>query len=230
MYPSTELQLQPDLIVQMEIKRIGKSFGKKLFTDYDRKNIPDNNEMEFGMSITKFDVDEKRGTFEVDGWLKYMWNDNRLTWDAKENNIDVIRACPKEVWKPDITLFNNAHPEDMNPCGDSNVLIYSNGNVLWVPPCHFSAHCNLTHAQTPEGPEQSCFLKFGSWTYDYFSMKLSIYKNETKANTDDMWENNHYKLTHNSVTWVNKYYSCCEEPYPYINFDFSFRKKAEFCM
>jgi len=202
---------------------------KKLFADYDKINNPDNVDLQFGLSLIKFDVDSTKGTFESDVWIKYFWTDNRLTWDEKENNISVIRASPNEVWKPDVTLYNNAEPEKFSPCGESNVLIYSSGKILWVPPCHFSAFCNLTYTQTPEGPEQTCFMKFGSWTYDGNNLKLGLYKNETKADVTDIWENNRYKLTGNKATWVNKYYPCCEEPYPYISFDMSFRKKTEFC-
>jgi len=202
----------------------------KLFSGYNKKTIPDDVDLNFGMSIIKFDLDEKKGTFEVDGWLKYVWTDDRLAWDSKEYNIDSLHVCPKEIWKPDITLFNNANPENMVPCGDSNAIVFPTGMVIWIPPCHFSAHCNQTFTQTSEGPEQSCTLKFGSWTFDGNSMKLSLYKNEAKANVDDLYENNRYKLTANKATWVSKYYSCCKEPYPYIGFDFSFRKKSEFCV
>jgi len=202
---------------------------KKLFADYDPKNIPDNVELTLGMYLIKFDVNERTETMESIVWLNYVWNDNRLTWNAEETGIHVIRVNPHEVWKPDLSLYNNADPENMMKCGETNVLIYPNGRLLWVPPCRFSSHCHLNYTQTPEGPEQSCHLKFGSWTYDGFSMKLSLAKNETKANTDDMWENNHYILTQNKATWVNKYYSCCEEPYPHVRYDFSFRKKVEFC-
>jgi len=202
---------------------------KKLFADYDKINNPDNVDLKFGLSLIKFDVDKSKGTFESDTWIRFFWNDNRLTWDSKENNISVIRVSPKEVWKPDVTLYNNAEPENFFPCGETNVLVYSTGKVLWVPPCHFSSFCNLTYTQTTDGPEQTCTLKFGSWTYDGNNLNLGLYKNEAKADITDIWENNKYKLTGNKATWVNKYYPCCEEPYPYISFDISFRKKAEFC-
>jgi hypothetical protein len=203
---------------------------KKLFNDdYDPKNIPDGVDLAIGMYLIKFDVNEERETMETIGWLNYMWNDNRLTWDAEETGIHVLRVSPHEVWKPDLSLYNNADPENMMNCGETNVLIYANGKMLWVQPCRFSSHCHLNFTQTPEGPEQSCYLKFGSWTYDGNSMGLSLQKNETKANTNDMYENNKYILTKNTATWENKYYSCCKEPYPNIRYDFSFRKKAEFC-
>ena len=60
-------------------------------------------------------------------------------------------------------------------CVDTNVLIFSNGNVLGVPSCSLRAHCSLTLDTEPFG-EQLCTLKFGSWTLDGFTMDLQSYK------------------------------------------------------
>jgi len=226
-------ELPEDLKVDSSVMGTAKdraALRKKIFADYDKINNPDDVDLKFGLAIIKFDVDKAKETFESDVWIRYVWSDNRLAWDSKENNITVIRASPNEVWKPDVTLYNNAEPENFSPCGESNVLIYSTGKVLWVPPCHFSSFCNLTYTQTAQGPEQTCTMKFGSWTYDGNNLKLGLYNNEHKADIRDIWENNKYKLTGNKATWVNKFYPCCEEPYPYIDFDISFRKKTEFCV
>lgn len=85
-----------------------------------------------------------------------MWNDYQLQWDeADYGGIAVLRLPPDKVWKPDIVLFNKYvlimksksifiylnfvyfyYSADGNyeVRYKSNVLIYPNGEVLWVPP------------------------------------------------------------------------------------------------
>jgi len=92
---------------------------------------------------------KKKETMETIAWLNMMWNDNRLTWNAEETGIQALRVSPKEVWIPDLALYNNADPENILNCGETNVIIYSSGRVLWVPPCRFTSHCHLNYTQTP---------------------------------------------------------------------------------
>lgn len=105
-----------------------------------------------------------------------MWSDKRLAWEQSEFNVSVLRISPGEIWIPDTTLYNSATYFELMKCTDTNALIYSNGDVLWVPPCHLSANCNLTLNTDPFGP-QKCILKFGSWTFDGLSQDLQIYNN-----------------------------------------------------
>lgn len=67
-------------------------------------------------------------------WLRLVWSDYQLQWDeADYGGIGVLRLPPDKVWKPDIVLFNNADG-NYEVRYKSNVLIYPNGEVLWVPP------------------------------------------------------------------------------------------------
>lgn len=192
---------------------------------YDKRNYPTNMTVQLGLALLKIDIDERKSTFEADVWLKMMWSDKRLAWDKSEFDVDVLRMSSGEIWRPDTTLYNSATLFEMMKCSEANTLIYPNGDVLWVPPCHLSAHCNLTLNTNPYGP-QKCPLKFGSWTFDGLSMDLQIYNNETKADATELWDTTQWSLISNDFKREVKYYDCCPEPYVSLTFNVGIQRKS----
>lgn len=67
-------------------------------------------------------------------------------------------------------------------CVETNAVVFQDGTVLWVPPCSIIANCDLTLDTSPYD-EQICKLKFGSWTFDGYSMDLQMYKSTTVRKT-----------------------------------------------
>ena len=74
-----------------------------------------------------------------------------------------LRLPPDKVWKPDIVLFNNADG-NYEVRYKSNVLIYPDGEVLWVPPAIYQSSCTIDVTYFPFD-QQTCIMKFGSWTF-----------------------------------------------------------------
>lgn len=98
-----------------------------------------------------------------------------MKWDPTEyGGADIVRLESNEIWKPDVTLYNSADPVNMINCWESNVLIYSTGKILWVPPCKMTSQCHYNLKKNPYG-EQTCTLKFGSWTFDGNILDLGLY-------------------------------------------------------
>jgi len=192
---------------------------------YDKRNYPTNMTVKLGVALINVDIDERKSTLEADVWIKMMWSDKRLAWDESEFDVSVLRMRPSEIWRPDTTLYNSASPFEMMKCSDTNTLIYPTGDVLWVPPCHLSALCNLTLNTDPYGP-QSCVLKFGSWTFDGISMDLQIYNNETQADVSDLWSTTQWNVVSNNSTREVKYYDCCTEPYVSLTYNLGIQRKS----
>jgi len=113
----------------------------------------------------------------------------------------------------------------MMKCSETNTLIYPNGDVLWVPPCHLSAICNLTLNTDPYGP-QACLLKFGSWTFDGLSMDLQIYDNKTEADVSNLYQTTQWNIISNNCTREVKYYDCCAEPYVSLSYNLGIQRKS----
>jgi len=195
----------------------------RILNDYDKRNYPTNTTLKFGLALINVDIDEDRHTLEAQSWLRMVWNDPRLSWDQKEYDVGIVRLPSDEVWKPDMTLYNSADHFGMVKCWGSNVLVYSNGDVLWVPPCHLSGFCNTDKLSTePYGPLQ-CMLKFGSWTFNSHFLQLELYKGKMEADLTDMWKNN-WDVTENVASIEEKYYSCCTEPYGSIMFNITVQR------
>jgi len=164
---------------------------------------------------------------ESNVWLRSLWTDHRLAWDKEEfAGIDRVIYSSAEVWKPDVTLYNSANLVKMMNCWDSNVIIFANGEVLWVPPCKLDSQCRLTLKKEPYG-EQTCTMKFGSWTYDGIIMDLNFYgesKNMSAFDLTDMTNSSGFEVVSTNTEREVKYYSCCEEPYVSLQFNLTIKR------
>ncbi|TRY67752.1 hypothetical protein TCAL_15812 [Tigriopus californicus] len=148
---------------------------RDLFRGYNKlirpvQNMTQKVEVAFGLAfIQLINVNEKNQIMKSNVWLRLVWNDYQLQWDeADYGGISVLRLPPDKVWKPDIVLFNNADG-NYEVRYKSNVLIYPDGEVLWVPPaiyqnaCSYWFPCLLSipprsqlELHTPTSPTQLC--------------------------------------------------------------------------
>ncbi|OXA48012.1 Acetylcholine receptor subunit beta-like 1 [Folsomia candida] len=196
----------------------GKLFDK-LFATYIKENYAENTTVQ----------DADKDVMNTNVWMKMVnsslrfGSTNRLTWDESEFAINVLRVPAEKVWLPDITLYNGVKPS--MDCAPMNVLVYPNGEVLWVPPCRLQSYCNLTLNLGPY-EEQICTLKFGSWTFDGFTMGLELSNNKTLVDMKN-FHNLNYKVTKNTAVREERTYDCCVEPYFNILYTLGFQRKAE---
>ncbi|KAI8438528.1 hypothetical protein MSG28_011002 [Choristoneura fumiferana] len=130
---------------------------------------------------------EKNQIMKSNVWLRLVWMDYQLMWDeADYGGIGVLRLPPDKVWKPDIVLFNNADG-NYEVRYKSNVLIYPNGEVLWVPPAIYQSSCTIDVTYFPFD-QQTCIMKFGSWTFNGDQVSLALYNNKNFVDLSDYWK------------------------------------------
>ena len=55
----------------------------------------------------------------------------------------------------------------------TKAVLHCNGKVVWTPPAIFKSSCEIDVRYFPFD-QQTCFMKFGSWTYDGFQVKYSL--------------------------------------------------------
>lgn len=174
-------------------------------------------------------VDEQNQVIEVNAWLKYIWNDYRLRWrPTLHDNISSLRFLSDEqqIWIPDILLYNSAN-ENFDSTYRSNLVVYSNGEINWIPPGIFKISCKMDITMFPFD-EQVCFLKFGSWTYHGFALDLRIDSEDAEPSIDTSTYigNGEWDLIGSPVKREVSYYQCCPEPYPTIKFYLHLRRKS----
>uniref|UniRef100_A0A182PA78 ETS domain-containing protein n=1 Tax=Anopheles epiroticus TaxID=199890 RepID=A0A182PA78_9DIPT len=152
------------------------------------------------------------------------WNDPKLTWNpANYGNLNVVRWDPTFVWRPDVVLYNNAGGSDQHHYGDTNVLVYNDGKVLWVPPTEYHAFCELNMRLWPFD-YQKCSLKLGSWTFDGYMMNLTI---GSEPQFETLLGNSEWKILKIGSERNTRYYPCCAEPYIDITYNVTLQRQSD---
>ncbi|XP_004868122.1 acetylcholine receptor subunit delta isoform X1 [Heterocephalus glaber] len=116
---------------------------------------------------------EVEETLTTSVWIEHGWTDSRLQWDASEfGNISVLRLPSDMVWLPEIVLENN-NDGSFQISFACNVLVYSSGEVYWLPPAIFRSSCPISVTYFPFD-WQNCSLKFSSLKYTAKEISLRL--------------------------------------------------------
>uniref|UniRef100_A0A336M7W8 CSON013285 protein n=1 Tax=Culicoides sonorensis TaxID=179676 RepID=A0A336M7W8_CULSO len=186
------------LLISLGITQINASEDEErlvrdLFRGYNKlirpvQNMTQKVDVRFGLAFVQLiNVNEKNQIMKSNVWLRLVWSDYQLQWDeADYGGIGVLRLPPDKVWKPDIVLFNNADG-NYEVRYKSNVLIYPNGEVLWVPPAIYQSSCTIDVTYFPFD-QQTCIMKFGSWTFNGDQVSLALYNNKNFVDLSDYWK------------------------------------------
>lgn len=55
----------------------------------------------------------------------------------------------------------------------TKAILHHTGKVVWKPPAIYKSFCEINVEYFPFD-EQTCFMKFGSWTYDGYTVSNKI--------------------------------------------------------
>ncbi|XP_050401430.1 neuronal acetylcholine receptor subunit alpha-6 [Patella vulgata] len=183
--------------------------SRKLFYNYDTSVRPVFNSshsviVTFNYNLIQvMDMDEKNQVLTLNAWLEWQWIDERMTWNPQDfNGLEVFRVPASKLWLPDILLYNNAddYTSGFMKC---NVMILSNGLVLWSPPARLRSSCHIDITYFPFD-SQVCSQKFGSWTYDKAQVDLRNKSNVLEVSnyiTNGEWTLYKYTLVRNEVKY-----------------------------
>uniref|UniRef100_A0A7N8YAB9 Neuronal acetylcholine receptor subunit alpha-2-like n=1 Tax=Mastacembelus armatus TaxID=205130 RepID=A0A7N8YAB9_9TELE len=196
---------------------------RSLFGGYNKwtrpaRNITDVVIIKFGLSIAQLiDVDEKNQMMTTNVWLKQEWTDYKLQWSPSDfDNVTSIRVPSELIWVPDIVLYNNADGE-FAITHMTKAQLFHTGRVRWVPPAIYKSSCSIDVTFFPFD-QQSCKMKFGSWTYDRAKIDLEPFEDT------DYWESGEWAIVNAVGTYNTKKYDCCHEIYPDITYYFVIRR------
>ncbi|XP_071403658.1 neuronal acetylcholine receptor subunit alpha-2-like, partial [Centroberyx affinis] len=200
---------------------------KSLFGGYNKwsrpaRNITDVVIVRFGLSIAQLiDVDEKNQMMTTNVWLKQEWTDYKLRWRPSDfDNVTSIRVPSQLIWVPDIVLYNNADGE-FAVTHMTKAQLFHTGRVRWVPPAIYKSSCSIDVTFFPFD-QQSCKMKFGSWTYD--RAKIDLEPIEDAVDLKNYWESGEWAIVDAVGTYNTKKYDCCHEIYPDITYYFVIRR------
>lgn len=150
-----------------------------------------------------------------------------MRWSPdKYGNISRLHVGDKEIWLPDILIYNSPTGENIDYYGSSLCVVTPDGTVDWKPPSQLQSHCNLDLRYWPFD-EQTCSIKMGSWTYDGDELNLTLMSD--KVDVDLLVENAEWTLKQASETKLHVImYSCCPEPYIDVEFTFYLLRQSDF--
>nr|BBE49556.1 nicotinic acetylcholine receptor alpha3 subunit [Nilaparvata lugens] len=180
------------------------------------------------------DVNLKNQIMTTNLWVEQSWYDYKLQWDPKEyGGVEMLHVPSDHIWRPDIVLYNNADGNFEVTLATKATLNYT-GRVEWKPPAIYKSSCEIDVEYFPFD-EQTCVMKFGSWTYDGFQVDLRHVDEVENSNVVEIGVD----LTefYTSVEWDilevpavrhEKFYTCCDEPYLDITFNITMRRKTLF--
>jgi len=178
-------------------------------------------------------------------WVEQFWRDYKLQWNPDEyGGVNMLHVPADHIWRPDIVLYNNADG-NFEVTLATKATLYHTGDVEWKPPAIYHSSCEMDVEYFPFD-EQTCVMKFGSWTYDGFQVDLR-HEHEIRAPASVAYKNVEQNpkvdvgidLTefYMSVEWDIlevpakrnvKFYTCCDEPYLDITFNITMRRKTLF--
>ncbi|XP_063223428.1 acetylcholine receptor subunit alpha-like 1 [Bacillus rossius redtenbacheri] len=217
-----------------------KRLYEDLLSNYNRLIRPVGNNsdrltVKMGLKLAQLiDVNLKNQIMTTNVWVEQEWNDYKLKWNPDDyGGVDTLHVPSEHIWLPDIVLYNNADG-NYEVTIMTKAILHHTGKVTWKPPAIYKSFCEIDVEYFPFD-EQTCFMKFGSWTYDGYMVDLRHISQGPDSDTIDMGiDLQDYYL---SVEWDimrvpairnEKFYSCCEEPYPDIIFNITLRRKTLF--
>jgi nicotinic acetylcholine receptor len=108
------------------------------------------------------------------------------------------------------------------------------GKVEWKPPAIYHSSCEMDVEYFPFD-EQTCVMKFGSWTYDGFQVDLRHIDEENGrpeveigVDLTEFYMSVEWDILEVPAVRNVKYYTCCDEPYLDITFNVTMRRKTLF--
>uniref|UniRef100_A0A8D0AL70 Cholinergic receptor, nicotinic, alpha 4b n=1 Tax=Sander lucioperca TaxID=283035 RepID=A0A8D0AL70_SANLU len=198
-----------------------------LFVHYNKLSRPVENTSDtvlvhFGLSIAQLiDVDEKNQMMTTNVWVKQEWNDYKLRWNPEEyENVTSIRIPSEIIWRPDIVLYNNADG-DFAVTHLTKAHLFYDGQIKWMPPAIYKSSCSIDVTFFPFD-QQSCKMKFGSWTYD--RAKIDLISMASDVDQMDYWESGEWVIVNAVGKYNTKKYECCTEIYADITYYFIIRR------
>ncbi|XP_034184538.1 nicotinic acetylcholine receptor alpha1 isoform X2 [Osmia lignaria lignaria] len=211
-----------------------------LLSNYNRLIRPVGNNsdrltVKMGLRLSQLiDVNLKNQIMTTNVWVEQEWNDYKLKWNPDDyGGVDTLHVPSEHIWLPDIVLYNNADG-NYEVTIMTKAILHHTGKVVWKPPAIYKSFCEINVEYFPFD-EQTCFMKFGSWTYDGYTVDLRHLAQTEDSNRIEVGiDLTDYYI---SVEWDiikvpavrnEAFYICCEEPYPDIVFNITLRRKTLF--
>ncbi|XP_069942981.1 acetylcholine receptor subunit beta-like 2 isoform X2 [Cherax quadricarinatus] len=228
------------LVAGCEANPDAKRLYDDLLSNYNRLIRPVGNNSEklivkLGLKLSQLiDVNLKNQIMTSNVWVEQEWHDYKLQWNPEDyGGVEMLYVPSEHIWLPDIVLYNNADGNYEVTLMTKATLKYT-GEVVWRPPAIYKSSCEIDVEWFPFD-EQSCNMKFGSWTYD--GMQVDLKHSKQIKGSNIVMIGIDLREFYMSVEWDilevparrnQEYFPGLPEPYPDITFNLTMRRKTLF--
>ncbi|XP_053611539.1 acetylcholine receptor subunit beta-like 2 isoform X6 [Plodia interpunctella] len=211
-----------------------------LLSNYNRlirpvTNVTDILTVRLGLKLSQLmEVNLKNQVMTTNLWVEQKWFDYKLTWNPDDyGGVEMLYVPSEHIWLPDIVLYNNWDGNYEVTLMTKATLKYT-GEVNWKPPAIYKSSCEINVEYFPFD-EQTCFMKFGSWTYNGAQVDLKHMDQSPGSSLvhvgidlSEFYLSVEWDILEVPATRNEEYYPCCPEPFSDITFKLTMRRKTLF--
>ncbi|BFY97023.1 hypothetical protein BsWGS_00063 [Bradybaena similaris] len=186
-------------------------------------------QINFSLALSAIiNVDSKNQVIITNVWLQMYWRDFQLEWEPTQyGNITEFKMDYRNVWIPDIVLFNNADG-NYEVSYKSNCVLHSDGVVNFIPPSIYTSSCNIDVKYFPFD-QQKCEMRFGSWTFQGSTLSYQFHYDKSNIILDDYMKNGAWDVINGVGRICNMDDKCdIQVKNPIIIYDLVIRRKTLF--
>ncbi|XP_026493329.1 acetylcholine receptor subunit beta-like 2 isoform X1 [Vanessa tameamea] len=211
-----------------------------LLSNYNRlirpvTNVSDILTVRLGLKLSQLmEVNLKNQVMTTNLWVEQKWYDYKLQWNPDDyGGVEMLYVPSEHIWLPDIVLYNNWDGNYEVTLMTKATLKYT-GEVNWKPPAIYKSSCEINVEYFPFD-EQTCFMKFGSWTYNGAQVDLKHMDQlpgsslvHVGIDLSEFYLSVEWDILEVPATRNEEYYPCCPEPFSDITFKLTMRRKTLF--
>ncbi|CAG2116582.1 unnamed protein product, partial [Medioppia subpectinata] len=160
----------------------------------------------------------------TEGWFYMTWFDEHLTWKREDyGGIGTIRVKQDEVYIPDIFLLNSADVMSIKyNVIQTNLLLFNNGRLVWVPHILFKSKCELDLTDWPYD-QHNCGIQLVTWYNDGLVINISA---DSKLILNHYWKSEEWDVLETESERLSYDISVTNIHYPDITFTMRLRRKT----
>ena len=138
--------------------------------------------IEVGINFHRIlEVDVVRSEVDLLTWMRFIWNDTRLSWDPEEYaGIDKLwfwiesgagMSETSEIWTPDIELWNQMESIQTS-YANTFAAVDPSGGIFWSRPGHLKPVCKFVGLERFPFDNLECVIELGSWGHSGKFLRL----------------------------------------------------------
>lgn len=133
--------------------------------------------VELSMMLTNLmEIDESKQIMHSKARIRQRWKNAQLSWNPDDyEGIEKISLPSDKVWKPDLYILNNAHP-DWQHFATVPLRLRYDGTVYYSAPTEIITFCELDLSDFPFDA-QTCHIQIGSWMEGKERIDIRLYNN-----------------------------------------------------